>query len=214
MNNREKMFWLTRLVTDRELTASALKIAIVLAERSNPVQGCAWPSVGNLEQSTGLKRRAVQYGIRELENRGWLRVEQQRGRGHSNRYFAIIYGKNVQDVCALSDETKEDVHTSCTNSRPSERMAHTSCTISAVLIGVGGGEAASESEKGARDEREKAHATDDKMRTVDAPEILKNPLTENLSGYAAYLLDPNRRRHSPYRETFRDAEKRMEETSK
>lgn len=65
---------------------AALTVSLFMSEHGDS----AFPSVATLAAISGLAESTVRTALRELERKGWLTIELNRGRGHTNRYIADI----------------------------------------------------------------------------------------------------------------------------
>jgi hypothetical protein len=83
--DKGRFSWLQDVAKDPKLTASALRVAIVICDRLNYKRNCAWPSMNYIGKHTRLSRASVFRAIGLLENRGWLSRESG-GRLRSNEY--------------------------------------------------------------------------------------------------------------------------------
>lgn len=83
---------LRQLVTDRSLSAGALRVGIELAQYLNHETRMAWPGYGKLKKNLGVDRSTVIRGVNALEERGHIHVTRRRtGRlNKSNRYEFVI----------------------------------------------------------------------------------------------------------------------------
>jgi hypothetical protein len=84
-----------KAITTSSLTATQRHVAHVLGLHMNSDGGSCYPSIALIALETGYSRRAVQYGLRVLEAKGWIRREaggKKGGRGleHTSRYQARI----------------------------------------------------------------------------------------------------------------------------
>jgi hypothetical protein len=64
---------------DSGLSAKARLCACVLAEFDRQDTGCVWPSAETIGACMGMSGRAAQDARRELEDRGWIKVERPPG---------------------------------------------------------------------------------------------------------------------------------------
>lgn len=64
----------------------ALTVSLFMSEHGDS----AFPSVATLAGISGLAESTVRQALRDLERHGWLSIELNRGRGHTNRYIAEI----------------------------------------------------------------------------------------------------------------------------
>ncbi|WP_409999387.1 helix-turn-helix domain-containing protein [Bradyrhizobium sp. SZCCHNR2028] len=78
------MQWLNAVCHECEVSATAFRVAYVIADHQNRVTGFAWPSRARLAGKIGLSSRSIQRAVVQLEELGWLTVDRQRER--SNRY--------------------------------------------------------------------------------------------------------------------------------
>jgi hypothetical protein len=84
--------WLHQVNADRDLPASAAKVAIYLASCFNEADGgAAWPAVETIGTEIGRSPSVVLDALRRLAARGHLKAYWGRqGRGHSGRYWMIL----------------------------------------------------------------------------------------------------------------------------
>lgn len=84
--------WLDQVNADRDLPASALKVAVRLSSAFNEAEGgMAWPSCKTIADDIGMSKGSVVDLAHRLQARGHLRVEWgERGRGRSNQYWMIL----------------------------------------------------------------------------------------------------------------------------
>jgi hypothetical protein len=89
---RQIFAWLAQVNGDRELPASAAKVAIFLGSRFNEEEGgVAWPSCRTISDAIGRSEPVVIDVVHRLEAAGHVKVEWgKQGRGSSNRYWMII----------------------------------------------------------------------------------------------------------------------------
>ncbi|WP_226577305.1 helix-turn-helix domain-containing protein [Acuticoccus sediminis] len=81
--------WRAQIVADRDLTGTALRVAIRISHAVNRERGYAFP--GHQALAEGLCSRAtLQRALRQLEARGHLIIVPGRGRGNANRYFVRV----------------------------------------------------------------------------------------------------------------------------
>jgi hypothetical protein len=102
---RQRFAWLDQVLIDRELPASAFKVAYRIGDGFNDVQhdGKAWESCKEIGNAIAMSEKTVITMVRRLHARGHLRVEWgQQGRGHPNNYWMIIKPASAQ----VSDEIK------------------------------------------------------------------------------------------------------------
>lgn len=72
--------WLVPIAADHELPPVALRVAILLAYRTNSGTGDCRPSMAGIARDLGIDERSAQRGARALERRGHLAVEHPAGR--------------------------------------------------------------------------------------------------------------------------------------
>jgi hypothetical protein len=89
--------WLHQVNADAKLAASCTKVAVRLSPDFNEEKGgMAWPSCKTMADDIGKSEGTVINAIRAMQARGHLRVEWgQQGRGHSNHYWMIEKGQQV-----------------------------------------------------------------------------------------------------------------------
>jgi hypothetical protein len=81
---REKMLWLNALAIECDLKPTTFRVAYIIADHFNWVSGLGWPSRGRLAEKTCLSSKSISRAIKQLEERGWLKVNRKRER--SNQY--------------------------------------------------------------------------------------------------------------------------------
>lgn len=82
--------WLDQVNGYRGLTALAYQTAWFIARFYNASVGYAWPSQGTLMERVRCSRGGLREAIDQLVDAGLLEVEEQRGRGNTNRYFLRV----------------------------------------------------------------------------------------------------------------------------
>ena len=83
-----------------DLQGNDLLVMLALADWANE-QGACWPSVPKLAEKARVAERTVRYIIRRLEERGYIQIEEQRGRNHTNQYLLnlqVLQPKKVQPL--------------------------------------------------------------------------------------------------------------------
>jgi len=98
----ERLEWMTGLARI-DLPASAIRVGLALAGRLNGQTGQLNPSSSQLQQDTGLSRRAVTYAVKDLEDAGLILAMRSKGRGHTTRY-QLIPKEKVQDAAPINEE--------------------------------------------------------------------------------------------------------------
>src|SRR5262245_61042805 len=93
--NQARHRWLNLVAGDRELTRSALAVAIVIWACQNVHHRYAWPSLGYIATRTRISRASVLRGRMMLAAHGWITVRQGR-RGRSNQY-RLAFGRDIDD---------------------------------------------------------------------------------------------------------------------
>jgi hypothetical protein len=101
-------------------------VLIALAVHANKETGEAWPSVATLERETGLKERAVQMALRELQEAGEISLAPgsgRGGRGKPSRYtLRPLLAKGAGDAgfgaSERVHETTKRVHGTTQNPAP------------------------------------------------------------------------------------------------
>lgn len=63
---------INRLATDTDLTTAQRSVLMVIAHRTNPETGIAWPSQEQIGSTVGLSPRSVRSAIKQLTEKGWL----------------------------------------------------------------------------------------------------------------------------------------------
>lgn len=81
--------WRKAIIDDRSLSAKAKHIALTLANRMDP-HGVCFPGVALISAETNRHERTVQKGLRELEECGYLHIEEGGGRASSSTYTALL----------------------------------------------------------------------------------------------------------------------------
>lgn len=81
---------------------TAKLVLLSIADRANAAGEC-FPSVRDMVARTGLKERAIQYAMRELERGGWLRREFRAGR-------ANIYVVSLNRQTPAADAPPHEMH--------------------------------------------------------------------------------------------------------
>jgi hypothetical protein len=84
-----------RAISRSRLSWKARLVALTLSLRMDFDTFECWPSLGRIEAETGLSRRSVQRGLRELRGHGYLFMHRQKGRagganGKTNLYVARL----------------------------------------------------------------------------------------------------------------------------
>lgn len=91
-----KFAWLLQVAADAALKHSAVRVAIVLADRWNRKTGDAWPSIEFIRDNTRLSRAGVHNAIRELIDRDHLERERSGGKqGGTSRYRPRLSGEQL-----------------------------------------------------------------------------------------------------------------------
>jgi hypothetical protein len=105
---RHQREWLLQVTKDKSLPASCTRLASLLAlEYMNRTKLCAWPTVPTLAKALGVTTRAVTNQIGWLVEAGHLRVDHDRGRGHSNFYRWQLKGaENLPDAEVLENRNR------------------------------------------------------------------------------------------------------------
>ena len=101
-----KLFALQHVLAHPGLTKADGLVLAILIEFTNGAYGYAWPGVETIAAVAGLKKRAVQYSLRRLENVHIVTTESGGGRGKSSRYRVQL---DAFDVSPLSDRIKAAV---------------------------------------------------------------------------------------------------------
>ncbi len=93
--NTKRARWIKQIGFDTDLSASAAKLGIVLAEYVNRDSEVAWPSVERLAKDLGITESSIRNATKKLVKCGHLKVEGSRGgRRTTNRYFWILMDEN------------------------------------------------------------------------------------------------------------------------
>jgi len=77
------------------LPLSGQVVLFVLELRMNDDSGEGWPSLDTLQHETGLSRKSVKKGVRELASRGLIEIE-DRGAGSPGRPQFVYHRKEIQ----------------------------------------------------------------------------------------------------------------------
>lgn len=77
-------------IADSDLEPKSRHVALTISLHMNERGGSCFPSLETLAGETGLNKRQVSDGIKDLETSGYLKVTRGGGRGKPNRYEAII----------------------------------------------------------------------------------------------------------------------------
>jgi helix-turn-helix protein len=88
---------------DGRLTHLDFRVVYYIAGLINRDTGDAWPRQTTIADAVGVTRRGAQLALERLTALGYLTVESQRGRGHTNRYRLSDAGANG---CASSGAIK------------------------------------------------------------------------------------------------------------
>jgi hypothetical protein len=102
--------WLERIAGDDRLTASAIRVAVILSKFINRESGEAWPSLKTLAAETRMPERTVGYAIKVLCEAGHL-GKRRAGFGKSNRY--VMTGNSPQDggepsICSKATDCQNE----------------------------------------------------------------------------------------------------------
>jgi Helix-turn-helix domain len=107
--------WRKAITDDRSLTANAKLVALTLSTRMD-VHGVCFPGVELVSLEAGRHPRTVQKGLRELERKGYLHIDEGGGRENPNTYTALLPAQTVtpekggiSPPVALSPETPAHV---------------------------------------------------------------------------------------------------------
>lgn len=82
--SKQRWLWISELLSDRELTASAKVVATGLAQFLNEKLGKAWPSHDRLAAACGMAKSTMRRAIAELVAAGYLLVQGRGGRKIEN----------------------------------------------------------------------------------------------------------------------------------
>jgi hypothetical protein len=100
--------WLDQVALDRNLPASAFKVAYAIAQCLNEDSGEAFPGSDTIARRIGMSQATVIAMVRQLKTNGHLGVEPGRpGRGHSNRYRKIVKPQPAEVLEAQSVKVSE-----------------------------------------------------------------------------------------------------------
>jgi len=102
----ERLEWMSSLA-GIDLPASAIRVGLALAGRLNGKTGRLNPSSSQLQQDTGLSKRAVTYAIKNLEAVGLIHATRSMGRGHTTKY-QLIMKERAQDAAPFNDEVRDE----------------------------------------------------------------------------------------------------------
>ena len=100
-----------------DLSPSASIVLLCLANRHNQETGRCDPSIARLVKDTGLSRRSVQNGLRELEQKKLVQTvfrkcSTGRGRIDMNSRYRIKRGANSAPTPAQNLRTKQEIYPS------------------------------------------------------------------------------------------------------
>ena len=100
-----KAMFYDELIRDRELTATALRVAWRLLDRLNFERRMAWPSVETLASELTCEPRTIKRAIGQLKDSGWFAVNEGGGSGRASEYAPML-----ERVTGMSpfDATKGD----------------------------------------------------------------------------------------------------------
>lgn len=79
-------------IDHRAVSPSALRVLLIIGEhvsKAGARAGTAWPSISTLVRLTGLRERAVQYAVAELETAGYLWRRVSRGRAATTNVYQV-----------------------------------------------------------------------------------------------------------------------------
>lgn len=85
------------------ISSTAKFVLVALADRANQ-SNKAWPSIGDIEDRTGLSERAVQKALRQLVRAGLIQIEGRRSR--TNIYWLKLDAGGAPDA----PHTPHEVH--------------------------------------------------------------------------------------------------------
>lgn len=116
MSKRDRLsqlFTWRTAITDRDSSASALErhVALTLSMFMSEAGDSAFPAMETLASRCGRSVSTVRGALRELERKGWLEVEFNRGRGHTNRYRATVPGEPENHLSPAVSEAASVVST-------------------------------------------------------------------------------------------------------
>jgi hypothetical protein len=90
-HTRRVFVWLDQVALDKNLPASAFKVAYVIAQHLNEESGEAFPGSDRIASNIAMSQATVIAMVRQLQKNGHLGVDPGcAGRGHSNRYRMIV----------------------------------------------------------------------------------------------------------------------------
>lgn len=105
---RNKFRWLEQVNGDHSLPPLACKVSFWLSTFINRKTGTAWPSHDTLAQKAGCSRRGLQMTVDSLVAAGHLKIEINKGRGHTNVYrMAFKATKNANPSSPFEEEKCE-----------------------------------------------------------------------------------------------------------
>ncbi|WP_078864237.1 helix-turn-helix domain-containing protein [Streptomyces sp. AcH 505] len=81
-----KLRCLDAVCRDGLISPLDFRVCYLIASMMNRTTGIAFPRQATLAETLGVTRRSVQASLERLSWLGYLSVEVQRGRGHTNRY--------------------------------------------------------------------------------------------------------------------------------
>lgn len=82
-----KLQWLQQLSCDKDLSDSARSVALyIITTHLNGHTEKAWPSYQTIADATGKSVKTIQRAVRELEVKGWFKVQRGNGVGHNTEY--------------------------------------------------------------------------------------------------------------------------------
>lgn len=118
-----KFRWLDQVAADKSVAPLAFKLAYIVATYINRETGDAWPSQETLAASLGIGVRAVRNASGQLVDAGHVSVMVTRGRGHSNRYRAVL--KNRNDGSGIGSKEKRNSGAGIKPIKPERRSKKT-----------------------------------------------------------------------------------------
>jgi len=98
---QERLDWHARMARDTDLSASALRVAILIGTYFNNRTGQTWLGRHDLADIAGMSLRSVDAAVDELECRGHMVVTRRRGRGMANEFRLATGSENVQQTAPI-----------------------------------------------------------------------------------------------------------------
>ena len=108
---------LQAMAKDKSLTSAEVRLGIVLLGYFNAERGYAWPSNETLAQELGIHRTTVTSAWQGLRAKGYFIVQENKGRGTTNRYYPVFVSPpepvltDTGDVTVTSPDDDGSLHT-------------------------------------------------------------------------------------------------------